>query len=177
MSRIGKKIIPIPAQTEVTLTDGSFAVKGPKGVLTRNFLPLISIEKTPEGIVLKPKEETVFSKMLWGTYSSHIQNMIKGVVTPYEKKLILEGVGFRAEVKGKDIVMQLGFSHPVSVAIPEGIAVVVEKSLITVSGIDKEQVGQFAARLRDKKKPEPYKGKGMRYEDEVVRRKEGKKTA
>ena len=130
-----------------------------------------------KAITLTPKRNDKFSKALWGTYASHIKNMIKGVETPYQKKLILEGVGFKSEVKGKEFVFALGFSHPVIVKIPDGITATAEKNNITITGIDKELVGSFTAIVRALKKPEPYKGKGMRYEGEVIRRKQGKKTA
>ena len=127
-------------------------------------------------ITLNPKRNDKFSKSLWGTYASHLLNMIAGVQNPYQKKLILEGIGFKSEVKGKDLNLALGFSHPVIVKIPEGITATAEKNNITITGIDKELVGNFAASVRALKKPEPYKGKGMRYEGEVIRRKQGKKT-
>ena len=127
-------------------------------------------------ITLNVKRNDKFSKSLWGTYASHIKNMIIGVQTPYQKKLILEGVGFKSEVKGKELNFSLGFSHPVIVSIPEGITATAEKNNITITGIDKELVGSFTAAVRALKKPEPYKGKGMRYENEVIRRKQGKKT-
>ena len=119
----------------------------------------------------------MFSRSLLGTYASHIKNMIVGVTTGYEKKLILEGVGFKSAVSGKSLDLALGFSHPVKVEIPEGLAVTADKNLITISGIDKEKVGQFSAYVRSLKKPEPYKGKGFRYDNEVIRRKQGKKSA
>jgi large subunit ribosomal protein L6 len=119
---------------------------------------------------------TLESRALWGTYGSHIANMVAGVNKPFEKKLILEGIGYKSEVKGDKIVFALGFSHPVEVLIPSGIKVTAEKNNITVSGIDKEEVGKFTANIRALKKPEPYKGKGMRYADEVVKRKQGKKS-
>ena len=112
-----------------------------------------------------------------GTYASHLMNMIKGVTEGFERKLIVEGVGFRSEVKGKKLEMSLGFSHQVIIEIPEGITATAEKNLITLLGIDKELVNQFAAQIRAKKKPEPYKGKGIRYHDEIIRRKQGKKNA
>jgi large subunit ribosomal protein L6 len=127
-------------------------------------------------VVLNVQRNDKFSKSLWGTYASHIKNMIKGVETPYQKKLILEGVGFKSEVKGKTFNFALGFSHPIIVSIPEGIVATAEKNNITISGVDKELVGSFTAAIRALKKPEPYKGKGMRYENEVIRRKQGKKT-
>jgi len=176
MSRIGKQEIQIPTGTTVTQSGGSLTVKGPKGALTKIFRDDVVITIGEKVITLNVKRNDKFSKSLWGTYASHIKNMIKGVEVPYQKKLILEGIGFKSEVKGKEIHFALGFSHPVIVKLPEGIAVTAEKNNITVTGIDKELVGSFAAELRSLKKPEPYKGKGMRYENEVIRRKQGKKT-
>ena len=177
MSRIGKQEIIIPAGVEVTMNGAILTVKGPKGTLTKSFRDDISINIADKIITLNIKRNDKFSKSLWGTYASHIKNMIAGVQTPYQKKLILEGVGFKSEVKGKEIHFALGFSHPVVVPIPEGLTVTAEKNNITVIGIDKELVGSFTAAVRSLKKPEPYKGKGMRYEGEVIRRKQGKKTA
>ena len=176
MSRIGKQEILIPTGVTVTKTGGVFTVKGPKGTLQKTFRDDIDIKITDKLVTLNIKRNDKFSKSLWGTYASHIINMIQGVQTPYQKKLILEGVGFKSEVKGKDFVFALGFSHPVIVKIPEGITATAEKNNITITGIDKELVGSFAANVRALKKPEPYKGKGMRYVDEVIRRKQGKKT-
>ncbi len=127
--------------------------------------------------VVAPKGNTRLARALWGTYASHIRNMVSGVNTPFVKKLQIEGIGFKAELNGKNLKLALGFSHPVIVAIPEGVAAVVEKNIVTISGADKESVGQFAASVRALKKPEPYKGKGIRYEGEVVRQKQGKKAA
>jgi large subunit ribosomal protein L6 len=176
MSRIGKQEILIPVGVEVTKTGTNFVVKGPKGSLSKIFRDDVNIVIADKKINLNIKRNDKFSKSLWGTYASHIKNMIQGVQTPYSKKLILEGVGFKSEVKGKEIHFALGFSHPVIVKIPEGLTVTAEKNNITVSGIDKELVGSFTAAVRALKKPEPYKGKGMHYEDEVIRRKQGKKT-
>ncbi len=176
MSRIGKQEILIPAGIKVTNNEGVFTVAGPKGTLSKTFRDDITITITDKVINLNIKRNDKFSKSLWGTYASHIKNMIEGVEKPYQKKLILEGVGFKSEVKGKEIHFALGFSHPVVVSIPEGITVTAEKNNITITGIDKELVGNFTAGIRALKKPEPYKGKGMRYEDEVIRRKQGKKT-
>ncbi len=176
MSRIGKQEIQIPKGVEVK-KDGEFlTVKGPKGTISKIFRDDITITMSGSLITLNIKRNDKFSKSLWGTYASHIKNMIKGVETPYQKKLILEGVGFKSEVKGKELVFALGFSHPVIVKIPEGITATAEKNNITITGIDKEMVGSFTASVRALKKPEPYKGKGMRYEGEVIRRKQGKKT-
>ena len=176
MSRIGKQEILIPTGVEVKKDGLILTVKGPKGTLSRNFRDDIDIKIASGKINLNIKRNDKFSKSLWGTYASHIKNMIHGVQTPYIKKLILEGVGFKSEVKGKEFVFALGFSHPVVVKIPEGITATAEKNNISITGIDKELVGSFTAMIRALKKPEPYKGKGMRYEDEVIRRKQGKKT-
>lgn len=178
MSRIAKQPIPIPKGVEVKLDAGVLSVKGPKGALTREVKPDVIILIDAENVVLKPKNDTdIFSRALWGTYASHVKNMLLGVTEGYAKKLILEGVGFKSEVKGKELVLALGFSHGVNVAIPEGLTVTAEKNNIVISGIDKEMVGQFAAKVRAMKKPEPYKGKGFRYDGEVIRRKQGKKAA
>lgn len=178
MSRIAKQPIPIPKGVEVKLDASVLSVKGPKGSLTRDVKPDVVILIDAENVVLKPKDDTsIFSRALWGTYASHVKNMIAGVTEGYTKKLILEGVGFKSEVKGKELVLALGFSHGVNVAIPEGLTVTAEKNVITISGTDKEAVGQFAAKVRAMKKPEPYKGKGFRYDGEVIRRKQGKKAA
>ena len=127
-------------------------------------------------IVVRPLEETNFARALWGTFTSHIENMVRGVNEPYVKKLIIEGVGYRAAVSGNNLELNVGFSHSVSVPFPKELSVKVEKNEITVSGSDKEMVGQFTARVRAVKKPEPYKGNGIRYHDEVVRRKQGKRA-
>ncbi len=178
MSRIGKQELEIPSGTEVKLDNGTLTVKGPKGTLVRTFRDEVAINIDGNKVTFAQKAPTGFAYALWGTYASHVKNMITGVNTPYVKKLILEGVGFKSEVKGnKSLDLALGFSHPVSVPIPEGLTVTAEKNNITVTGIDKEKVGQFAAMVRALKKPEPYKGKGFRYDDEVIRRKQGKKTA
>lgn len=177
MSRIGKQEIQIPKGVEVTKSGDTLKVVGPKGTVTKTFRDDITFNIGKELITLDIKRNDKFSRSLWGTYAAHIKNMIFGVVTPYQKKLILEGVGFKSEVKGKEFNFALGFSHPVVVQIPEGIIATVEKNNITITGVDKELVGSFTAGLRALKKPEPYKGKGMRYENEVIRRKQGKKTA
>ena len=177
MSRIGKQKIQIPKGVEVTKNGAVLKVVGPKGTITKTFRDDIVINIADGLVTLDIKRNDKFSKSLWGTYASHIKNMIKGVETPYQKKLILEGVGFKSEVKGKEFNFALGFSHPVIIPIPEGITATAEKNNITITGIDKELVGNFTAAIRALKKPEPYKGKGIRYEDEVIRRKQGKKTA
>ncbi len=177
MSRVGKQQLTIPEKTEVSYTDGIFRVKGPLGALEKPFKDAVTITIENNLVTFAQKGNDPFSKAIWGTYASHVKNMLQGVTTPYTKKLILEGVGFKSEVKGKELHLALGFSHPVVVAIPEGLTVTAEKNNITISGIDKEMVGEFAASTRALKKPEPYKGKGFRYDNEVIRRKQGKKTA
>lgn len=176
MSRIGKKIITLPANTTLAVEGGSIAVKGPLGELKRPLHPMIDINIDGSNVSVKPKRETLETKALWGTYASHLMNMVAGVNKPFEKKLILEGIGYKSEVKGDKIVFALGFSHPVEVSIPKSLKVTAEKNVITVSGSDKEEVGSFTANLRALKKPEPYKGKGMRYDTETIRRKQGKKS-
>lgn len=176
MSRIAKKPIEIPAKTDVSIVDGVLTVKGALGELKRAFRPEIEIKVEGNTITLNPVRKSLDLLALWGTYASHIRNMLAGVNKAYEKKLIVEGIGFKSDVKGKDLHLALGFSHPVQVAIPEGLKVTADKNIITVSGIDVEKVGQFVANVRSLKKPEPYKGKGIRYSDEVIRRKQGKKS-
>lgn len=176
MSKVGKKPILIPEKTSVTFTDGVFTVTGPKGALSKEFRPDVAVAIDGNTITLTPARPTKFARSLWGTYASHIRNMIEGVTNPYVKKLVIEGIGYRAEVSGTSLNMNLGFSHPVKMPIPQGVTAAVEKNVITLTGIDKEVVGQFASNIRLKKKPEPYKGKGIRYENEVVRRKQGKKA-
>jgi len=176
MSRIGKQEIKIPAKTEVLLENDTVRVKGPNGELSKKVRPNISIEIKEGKVILNKKDETLESKALWGTYASHIMNMIAGVNTPFQKQLIIEGIGYKATLSGDNVLLNIGFSHPVNVKIPHGLKVLIEKGLITISGNDKEAVGQFAAIIKSKKKPEPYKGKGIRYVGEVIKRKEGKKT-
>jgi large subunit ribosomal protein L6 len=178
MSRLGKKIIPIPAGTEAIVKEGVVTIKGKLGELSRSFkTDFVSITVSSKGVKLDPVPNSLLALKLWGTYASHIINMIQGVNEAYEKALIIEGVGFKADIQGKNLVLNLGFSHPVKMEIPDRITAKVEKDTIKISGIDKEQVGQFSAQIRAVKKPEPYKGKGIRYADEVILRKEGKKSA
>ena len=178
MSRIGKQTVIVPTGTEVQLSGTVLTVKGPKGTLTRDFPGAITIHINGNEITFTPNkvgDRTVNS--LWGAYASHVKNMVDGVNTPYTKGLVLEGVGYKSEVAGAMLNLALGFSHPVKVKIPQGLTVTADKNNITVTGIDKELVGQFTASLRAMKKPEPYKGKGFHYNTEVIRRKQGKKAA
>lgn len=176
MSRLAKKPTKIPTGVEVTFSNAVLAVKGPKGSLSIPMDSRIVVEIKDNEATFILKKEDVESLALWGTYAAHLRNMIEGVINGYSKKLEVEGVGYKWEVKGGDIVMSLGFSHPVIVKIPEGIQVTTEKLTMTISGLNKDKVGQFAAIVRDYKKPEPYKGKGIHYVGEYIRRKQGKKT-
>jgi large subunit ribosomal protein L6 len=173
MSRIAKKPIVIPAKVEAKSDDGLFSVKGPLGELKRQFRNEIEIGVADGHINVVLKKENPETKILLGTYASHVKNMLEGVTLGFKKNMIIEGVGYKVRVEGKKMILNIGLSHPVELAIPEGLKVETEKSSIVVSGIDKEAV----AKIRALKKPEPYKGKGIRYENEVIRRKAGKKTA
>ncbi len=177
MSRTGKLPIQIPAGTDVVVAPGEITVKGKGGTLKRALHPAIMIAVQNGEALVTPANNTRVARALWGTYAAHIRNMIVGVNTPFMKKLQVEGIGYRAELSGKQLKLSVGFSHPVLVQVPEGLTVAVDKNIITVSGADKESVGEFAASVRAVKKPEPYKGKGIRYEGEVVRQKAGKKVA
>ena len=177
MSRLAKRPIAIPAKTEVTVSGGSVNVKGPKGTLQRPLHRLVTIEVGKDGVQVSPKGDSLQSRALIGTYASHVKNMMLGVNSGFSKKLFIEGVGYKWDVQGKTLNLALGFSHPVKVAIPEGLTVKADKGALDISGFDKELVGQFAADIRAMKKPEPYKGKGIRYDGEVIRRKQGKKAA
>ena len=179
MSRIGKKEISIPSGVEVKLQDSVLSVKGPKGELRMRVHDLVDIKIEGDKAQVNPKDDSKFANALWGTFASHLQNMIIGVTEGYSKKLLVEGVGYRVEQKGNKIELKVGFSHPVEVDVPEGLSAEVDakENSITVSGIDKQKVGQFAADIRKIKKPEPYKGKGIRFEGEHILRKEGKRAA
>lgn len=177
MSRLAKRPIQIPPKTEVNASGSEIVVKGPKGTLMKRAHRLIAIEVKSEGVVVTPKVTNLESRAALGTTAAHIRNMITGVNSGFTKKLLIEGVGYKWDVAGKTLNLSLGFSHPVKMNIPDGITVKVDKGLLSIEGFDKELVGQFAANVRALKKPEPYKGKGIRYEGEVIRRKQGKKAA
>lgn len=177
MSKIGKNPIVIPDKTDVSVADGTVTVKGPLGSVSRVYANQVTVAVADGAVVVSAADGSKFSRSLWGTTASHVKNMIKGVHTKYEKKLELQGVGYKVELQGgKSLKFSVGFSHPVILSIPEGVTVTVEKTLMTVTGIDKDAVGQFAAVIREVKKPEPYKGKGIRYVGEYVREKQGKKA-
>ncbi len=176
MSRIGKKPIEIPKDVEVKIEDDTVIVKGPKGELQKKIRPEIRVDIKENEILVSPERETKKTNAFWGLTRTLVSNIIKGVTEGYEKKLEIQGVGYKANLEGEDLVLRVGFSHPVKIDKVEGIEFSVEKSIITVSGINKELVGQIAARIRKIRPPEPYKGKGIRYVGEEVRRKAGKKV-
>ncbi|PJE59735.1 MAG: 50S ribosomal protein L6 [Candidatus Portnoybacteria bacterium CG10_big_fil_rev_8_21_14_0_10_44_7] len=177
MSRIGKQPIKIPTGVDVRLQEKNLQVKGPKGELILAVHPQILVTIKPEEISVRPQKETKENRALWGLFRSLIANMVEGVTAGFEKKLEFNGVGFKAQVQGNKLVLEVGFSHPVEIEAPAGITLAVEKNVITISGVDKQMVGQTAAKIRAIKKPEPYKGTGIRYQGEVVRKKAGKKAA
>lgn len=177
MSRIGKKPIKIPAEVEVKIEDNLISVKGPKGELQQILHPDISARVESGNLYIFISRKTKKSSALWGLGRALAANMIQGVTSGYEKKLEFEGVGFRANLEDDSrITLQLGFSHPVKFKAQEGVKLSLAKNIISVSGIDKQKVGENAARIRALKPPEPYKGKGIRYQGEVIRRKAGKKA-
>lgn len=161
----------------MTVGDHTIEVKGPKGTLSRPLNRNVTLTVTPEGVVVATKSQSLEARAALGTYASHVRNMVTGVTAGFQKKLLIEGVGYKWDVQGKTLVLGLGFSHPVKMDIPEGLTVKSDKGTLTIDGFDKELVGQFAANVRALKKPEPYKGKGIRYDGEVIRRKQGKKAA
>ncbi len=164
----------MPESVKVSVADRTIEVNGPKGSLKRNLPREIGIEVKSAEVFVKPRKITKTSKALWGTWRALIANMVKGVSEGWSKKLELVGTGYRAEASGRDLVLTVGFSHPVKIEAPEGITFTIEKTMITIEGIDKELVGKVAAKIRAVRPPEPYKGKGIKYIDEVVRRKPGK---
>lgn len=174
MSRIGKQPISIPSNTTVQIKDGCVTIKGPKGELSRSFPPVVDIRADSDKIEVTLKKEGDSAEAMWGTVRAIIANMVTGVNDGFSKVLEVQGVGYKVKAQGKNLVLEVGFSHPVDVKIPDGIDAAINKNEITISGIDREQVGQVAAEIRKIRKPEPYKGKGIRYKDEHVRRKAGK---
>jgi len=180
MSRIGKQPIPILEKVEVKIDGDIVIAKGPKGELKRQLPKGISAKIEDGNILISPvlKKDEADKKImaLWGLSRALVANLVKGVKEGYEKKLEIEGVGYRVAVQGNKLVLSIGFSHPVEIETPQGIEFKVEKNVIVVSGIDKELVGQTAADIRSRRKPEPYKGKGIRYQGEVIKIKAGKKA-
>lgn len=175
MSRIGKKPVVIPSGVKVEKKDQTLTVTGPKGTLKLALNPKVEVAVGEKEIIVDVKRKEVKQeKALWGLFRALIQNLIEGVTKGFEKKLEVVGVGYKVSMVGTKLVLSLGFSHPVEIQVPAGLAVAADKNIISISGADKQQVGQFAAEVRELKKPEPYKGKGIKYLNEVVRRKAGK---
>ncbi len=177
MSRIAKKPIEIPNGVTFVVSEGNYEVKGPKGELIMKKVPMVMIDQKDNQIITSIKdEENGEQKAFWGTATRVIQNMLIGVSEGFVKKLEINGVGYKAEMKGKELELNVGYSHSILFPETSGVSIQVEKNIITISGIDKVLVGQVAANIRKIRKPEPYKGKGIKYIDEVIRRKEGKQV-
>ena len=179
MSRIGKKPVDVPAGVKVSVNDRTVTLEGPKGSLSFTHRPEVSVEfaESDKALTVTPDEKTAGdkkTKALWGTTRALLSNMIEGVTKGYERKLEVVGVGWGAQLAGQTLKLNVGFANQVEVPIPQGLTVVVEKQLVTVTGADKQAVGQFCAKVRSKRPPEPYNGKGVKYLDEVIRRKQGK---
>jgi len=176
VSRIGRKPVPVPENVEVKIEGSHVTVKGPKGQLSRTFHPDMKIALQDSQIVVTRPSDHRFHRSLHGLTRALLANMVEGVSKGFSKRLLIEGIGYRAEMQGQTLVLHVGYSHPVQIVPPPGITITVEKGAktLTVEGIDKELVGEVAARIRAVRKPEPYKGKGIRYADEWVRRKAGK---
>jgi len=177
MSRIGKRPIPIPKDVEVKIQGDLISVKGPKGELKRRVHPNISVSKDGDKISVHTADESREARSLHGLFGALIYNMVIGVTKGFEKILEIVGVGYRAELKGRTAVFNLGYSHPINFQLPDGIDANIEKSRIVLKGIDKELLGMTAAKIRGLREPEPYKGKGIKYADEIIRKKAGKAGA
>jgi large subunit ribosomal protein L6 len=176
MSRIGKKPVPVPAGVTASLDGAEISVKGPKGTLSMPKADFVSYEITDGGIAVTPANDTKRARSFWGMQRTMVANLITGVTDGFTKQLLITGVGYRANVQGKNLKLQLGYSHDVDFAIPEGITIATpDQTTVNISGIDKQKVGQVAAEIRRWRKPEPYKGKGIKYAGEFIFRKEGKK--
>ena len=175
MSRIGKKPITIPSGVTVDIKDQTVTVKGPKGELHIALHPLVSVSQNEQDLIVDvKKKEDQGEKALWGTFGSILGNMVQGVTEGFTKQLEVNGVGYKVALQGKKLVLNVGYSHPVEFEIPEGLTAEVEKNVITLTGADKQLLGHTAAEIRKIRKPEPYKGKGIKYMDEEIRRKAGK---
>ncbi|PIS05417.1 MAG: 50S ribosomal protein L6 [Candidatus Buchananbacteria bacterium CG10_big_fil_rev_8_21_14_0_10_42_9] len=178
MSRVGKEPIVIPAGVTVTVSDKEVKVKGPKGELSERLPANITVAQADGALTVAIKNEgDKMQRSLWGTIRAILSNLITGVTEGFSKQLEFSGVGYKAQVNGSTLVLNVGFSHPVEYQLADGVTATVEKNLITISGIDKQLVGQVAAEIRKIRKPEPYKGKGIKYVDETIRRKAGKAAA
>lgn len=179
MSKIGQLPIQTPSGVTVEITNKTINVNGPKGKLSIVVDDLVTVKQEESNLIISVSKETKFAKSIWGTTRKLISNMVKGVADGWSKQLELVGTGYRAEVQGNTLVLTVGYSHPIKIEAPTGVSFKVEKGIITVDGIDRQIVGQISANIRSSRPPEPYKGKGVKYIDEVVRRKAGKaaKTA
>ncbi len=176
MSRIGKKPVPVPAGVTASIADGVLSMKGPKGTLAIDMVSEVSYAIEDGNVAVAPANDTKRARAFWGMQRTLVQNLVTGVTTGFTKTLQITGVGYRAAVQGKNLKLQLGYSHDVDFAIPEGITIATpDPTTINISGNDKQQVGQVAAEIRRWRKPEPYKGKGIKYAGEFIFRKEGKK--
>ena len=176
MSRIGKKPVTVPAGVTPTINDGIISVKGPKGTLTMPLRDEISYTLEDGGILVQPANDTKRARAFWGMQRTMVQNLVTGVTDGFTKKLLITGVGYRAAAQGRTLKLQLGYSHDVNIDVPEGIEVKTpDATTVEISGADKQKVGQLAAEIRRWRKPEPYKGKGIKYDGEFIFRKEGKK--
>lgn len=174
MSRIGKLPVEIPEKVEVKVDGSNVSVKGPKGNLEYTFADLVNIEMKDKSVVVTPKNDSAKSRAMWGTTRTLISNMVHGVSQGFTKSLEFNGVGYKASVSGTTLTLNLGYSHPIEYKLPDGLEAKVTKNVIDISGSDKELVGFAAAKIRSMRKPEPYKGKGVKYIDEVIARKAGK---
>jgi len=174
MSRIGKRPISIPADVDVTVDEDSIRVKGPKGELRRSVHPKISIERDGDSLLVIAKDNSTETRSLHGLFGALVSNMVTGVTKGFERGLEIVGVGYRVEMNGRTAVFSLGYSHPINFDLPEGIEATVDKNKVVLRGMDKELLGVTAAKIRSLRAPEPYKGKGIKYADEMIRRKAGK---
>lgn len=175
MSRLGKLPIELPEGTQAKIEGGFIIIKGPKGELKMNIHDLVKVDINSSKILVSIKDvEDKKEKSFWGLYRSLINNMVIGVNKGFEKKLEINGIGYKASISGKKLILNVGYSHPIEYSIPDNISISVEDKVIVISGIDKQHVGDVAAQIRKTRKPEPYKGKGIKYIDEVIRRKVGK---
>jgi len=176
MSRIGKKLIDIPAGVTASLNGAELTVKGPKGELAMTFVPEVTAAQNDNTIAISPVGDTKRARSMWGMQRTLVANMLEGVSAGFTKKLEINGVGYRAQLKGSSLNLQLGFSHDIDFPVPAGVTIATpDQTTVVISGIDKQQVGETAAKIREFRKPEPYKGKGIKYSGEYIFRKEGKK--
>lgn len=176
MSRIGKKAVPVPAGVTATIQDGTLSVKGPKGTLSLSLADNVTYDVQADGISVQPANDTRAAQAFWGMQRTLVANLVTGVTQGFSKKLVITGVGYRAAAQGRKLNLKLGYSHDVNIDVPEGLEVKTpDATTVEISGADKQKVGQLAAEIRRWRKPEPYKGKGIKYDGEFIFRKEGKK--